>query len=116
MNATVPTVICALDELAERDAREFTVGAGDWPLRGFVVRYHGAIRAYENRCPHAGHALNWLPNRFFAPQSDLLICSSHGALFDADSGDCVAGPCMGRALRALDVAVENGNVVLRSMP
>ena len=31
-------VICPLHELADPGARGFTMGEGDWPLRGFIVR------------------------------------------------------------------------------
>ena len=31
-------VICALQELDDPGARGFTLGEGEWPLRGFVVR------------------------------------------------------------------------------
>jgi hypothetical protein len=31
-------VICPLHELADPGAKGFTLGSGDWPLRGFVVR------------------------------------------------------------------------------
>lgn len=109
-------IICALDELADPGASEFAVGEGDWPLRGFVVRYQGEVFAYLNSCPHAGHALNWKPEAFFAPDSTLLMCASHGALFEPDSGKCIAGPCVGQSLRSLDIAVMDGYVVLRSQP
>jgi len=36
----------------------------------------------------------------------------HGALFEIDTGACVAGPCMGKALRALPVRVTQGYVML----
>ena len=106
-------VICALDELPDPGAREFSMGEGDWPLRGFVVRYRGQVFAYRNSCPHAGHPLNWKPDRFFAVGNELLMCASHGALFTPDTGKCIAGPCVGRALRALEIEVNSGYVVLR---
>ena len=36
----------------------------------------------------------------------------HGALFDVDTGDCVAGPCMGHGLRPLAIHVLSGYVLL----
>ena len=55
-------VICPLHELADPGARGFTMGEGDWPLRGFVVRRGGNVHAYVNHCPHAGFPLNWNPD------------------------------------------------------
>jgi nitrite reductase/ring-hydroxylating ferredoxin subunit len=105
-------VICALNELADPGARGFTRGAGDWPLRGFVVRHGGIVRAYVNHCPHAGFQLNWQPDGFLAPLAPLVRCAMHGALFDIETGTCVSGPCTGDRLRALAVRVEHGYVVL----
>jgi nitrite reductase/ring-hydroxylating ferredoxin subunit len=108
----VERVICRLDDMGESGARGFTVGSGDWPLRGFVVRVNNEVRGFINHCPHAGHPLNLRPHRFLTPDSTLILCSSHGALFEKLTGYCVAGPCAGRSLQAIAVKVESGFVML----
>jgi nitrite reductase/ring-hydroxylating ferredoxin subunit len=105
-------VICRVTELAGQGARPFTMGRGDWPLRGFVVMTPGGARAYVNRCPHAGHPLDLIPGRFLTADGSLLLCASHGALFEKSTGLCVAGPCAGRALTPLAVRVDSGLVLL----
>lgn len=105
--------ICALSELPESGTREFFVGAGDWPLRGFVVRYQQQVFAYVNRCPHLGWQLNLKPNIFFAPHIALLQCIGHGALFDPATGQCVAGPCAGQGLQQLHIDIMDDVVCLR---
>ena len=105
-------VICRLSELEQHGARGFTIGEGDFPLRGFVVRVGDGVRGYVNRCPHAGHPLNLLPQRFLTADGGLILCSSHGALFEKASGQCVAGPCVGRSLVPVPLAVKAGCVVL----
>jgi nitrite reductase/ring-hydroxylating ferredoxin subunit len=111
-------VACRLDELADPGAREFVVGAGDWPFRGFVVRRAGAVFAYANVCPHKGHPLNLADDDFLVTTvqggGPLLRCASHGALFVPENGLCVAGPCSGRSLRRLPVRVLDGAVLVRS--
>ena len=108
----VERVVCHLDELQEGSARGFTVGEGDWPLRGFVLRAAGAVRAYVNHCPHAGHPLNLRPHRFLTADGSLIVCASHGALFEKATGYCVAGPCAGRSLTPLAVELRDGWVLL----
>jgi nitrite reductase/ring-hydroxylating ferredoxin subunit len=108
----VERVVCRLTDLDEHAARAFTIGTGDWPLRGFVVRTGTEVRGYVNRCPHAGHPLNLLPNRFLTPDGALILCSSHGAVFEKQTGYCVAGPCAGRSLRAVPLEVQAGFVML----
>lgn len=108
----VERVVCRLTDIDEQGARAFTIGTGDWPLRGFVVRAGAEVRGYVNRCPHAGHPLNLLPNRFLTPDGALILCSSHGALFEKQTGYCVLGPCAGRSLRAIALEVQEGFVML----
>ena len=108
----VERVLCRVTELEAHGARSFTIGGGDWPLRGFVVRAGRELRGYVNRCPHAGHPLNLLPDRFLTPDGALLLCSSHGALFEKLTGFCVAGPCAGRSLTPVPLEERSGFVML----
>ena len=105
-------VICRLIDLERHGAHGFTIGEGDFPLRGFVVRVGNDVRGYVNRCPHAGHPLDLLPQRFLTADGALILCSSHGALFEKTTGQCVAGPCVGRSLVPVPVEVRRGCVLL----
>lgn len=115
MNADLPEWPAAvLADIAEPGAREFTAGEGDWPFVGFVVRLDGRVYAYANICPHKGHPLNLSDDDFLVPGERLLRCASHNALFDPESGLCLAGPCAGRSLRALPCRVQDGVVLVRA--
>lgn len=105
-------VICPLHELADPGSRGFTLGQGEWPLKGFVVRKGETVRAYVNHCPHAGYPLNWNPDQFLAPELAVIRCVMHGALFEVETGDCIVGPCVGHALQPLAIHVRNGYVIL----
>jgi nitrite reductase/ring-hydroxylating ferredoxin subunit len=53
------------------------------------------------------------PHRFLTAAREFIVCASHGALFAPDSGLCVAGPCVGRRLRSIDVIVSpTGEIAL----
>jgi nitrite reductase/ring-hydroxylating ferredoxin subunit len=106
-------IICALTELDDPGSRAFTAGSGDWPLRGFIVRRGGEVFAYVNRCPHAGHPLNWQPHQFLTSTRTLIQCCSHGAQFMIDTGRCIVGPCVGSELTRIAVCIEDGNVLLQ---
>ena len=97
-----------LAELDDPGCREFTIGDGEWPFRGFVVRQGDEIHAYQNYCMHAGHPLNWAPDKFLTKDRTAIICASHGALYDIESGECFAGPCRGKTLRRVTVEVRDG--------
>ena len=105
--------VCALTDMEERECREFSIGEGDWPFKGFVIRVGDDAYAYQNFCVHVGHPLNWSPNKFLTPDKDKIICASHGALYDIVSGDCAGGPCRGRTLRRVDCEIRDGTIVVR---
>jgi len=100
----------ALKDIDDPGCREFAVGDGDWPFQGFVVRQGDAVYAYQNHCAHAGHPLNWAEDTFLTRDKNAIICMSHGATFEIDTGLCFAGPCVGKSLRSVDVDVEDGVV------
>lgn len=70
------------------------------------------IRAWLNICPHAGRRLDWAPGKFLKTRDGLLVCAAHGASFELQHGECVAGPCRGQSLRAIAVEVRDGHVWL----
>ena len=112
----VERVICRLDDIEPAGARGFAIGSGDWPLRGFVVRVNNEVRGYINTCPHVGHPLNLRPHQFLTADSSMILCSSHGALFEKLTGFCVVGPCAGRSLQPVPLKIECGFVMLVEAP
>jgi nitrite reductase/ring-hydroxylating ferredoxin subunit len=108
----VERVICRLDDIQQAGARGFAIGGGDWPLRGLVVRLNNEVRGFINRCPHAGHPLNLRPHQFLTADATLILCSSHGALFEKSTGYCIAGPCAGQRLSSVPLKIESGFVML----
>jgi nitrite reductase/ring-hydroxylating ferredoxin subunit len=82
------------------------------PVEGFVVNVDGRYHAYVNCCPHAGTALDLWPNEFMTEDGRHLICSTHGAIFEKDTGICVEGPCPGAALDVLAVEVDGASLVV----
>ena len=105
-------LLCRLEELPSGGCREFRLGDGDWPLRGFVVDAPGGVHAYVNRCAHLSYPLNYLPDEFLTYDRRFIECSMHGAQFEKDTGLCIAGPCLGRSLARLPVRVDAQGVWL----
>ena len=100
-----------MSEIDDPGCYEFSWGDGEWLLSLFVVRRGDSLRGYVNRCPHAGHELNLMPNDFLTREGDLIMCRSHGAQFRIDDGLCVFGPCPGTQLQAFAVDLVDGDVV-----
>lgn len=99
-----------LNDLDDPGCREFAIGDGDWPFRGFVVRRGETVHAYQNFCAHVGHPLNWMPDGFLSKDRQAIQCASHGALYEIDTGLCFKGPCVGKSLRQVAVEVRDGAV------
>ncbi len=105
--------LCALEDLPDGAARGFSVRpAGGRELRLFVIRRGGAVFAYRDACPHMGVPLPWSPDDYLTRDARYIRCASHGALFRVESGECLAGPCKGEALKPEKVRIEGGAVWL----
>jgi len=113
-------LLCRLAELAHGGCREFRLGAGDRPLRGFVVRTgqgtNLAVHAYINLCRHMPFRMNYLPDDLLTYDGRFIECKMHGARYEKDTGLCVHGPCLGRSLISLPVHVQEGCVLLADGP
>ena len=83
-------------------------------VEAFVVNFEGRFHAYVNTCVHAGTPLDWWPNEFFSDDGRLLICATHGALYEPDTGGCAGGPCGGGALYSLPVRIDGDRVAVSS--
>jgi len=79
---------------------------------GFVIEFDGRVFAYENRCPHLGVELDWMPGVFFDAAQEYLLCSTHGARFKPDTGKCVSGPCVGQSLTEIAIVEEKGELFI----
>jgi len=83
--------LCLLSDLEEMQTIELTIEE----RKLFAIRQDNQLFAYWNSCPHMGIPLNWMPEKFLDLDGVFLQCSSHGALFKVDDGECVGGPCVG---------------------
>ena len=88
----------------------FDVLYGGQTCRAFSIRYEGKVHAYLNRCAHVAMELDWQEGVFFDSAGRDLLCSTHGATYDARSGRCLGGPCGGRSLVKLRVEERDGQV------
>lgn len=78
--------------------------------RLFAVRSRDSFYVYRNSCPHLGIELEWLPDRFLDHQNQFIQCSTHGALFLIETGECVSGPCSGQHLQPVPHEVRDGQL------
>jgi nitrite reductase/ring-hydroxylating ferredoxin subunit len=104
---------CAIANVPPGSTATFRLECGGRVVQGFVVNFEGRYRAWVNRCAHVGTPLDLWPNEFFSEDGRRLVCSTHGALYEPDTGRCTAGPCVGDRLTPLPLAVEGATLVVR---
>jgi nitrite reductase/ring-hydroxylating ferredoxin subunit len=103
--------ICAAVDVHEGGAGvRFPVTAFGEDRTGFVVRYGGTVYGYLNRCAHVPIELDWNEGEFFESSGLYLMCSTHGAVYAPESGQCVGGPCRGGRLHPIAVAEVDGQI------
>ena len=106
-----PQRLCASAELAEKGlAIVFDVLHYREPARAFAMRFDGQVVAYLNRCVHVPTELDWQPGEFLDSGKEFILCSIHGAAYNARNGHCIGGPCGRGKLTAIAVTEDNGDV------
>ena len=104
-------LICASDAVSDGGrGMRFPVSAGGENTTGFVVRYGGKAYAYLNRCAHVPIELDWAEGEFFESSKLYIMCSTHGAIYLPDNGQCAGGPCRGGRLRPITVTERDQNI------
>ena len=102
--------LCNSDALADAGmAVSFDVVYLGQTCRAFAVRHDGQVYAYLNRCSHVPMEMDYQTDRFFDTTGRWLICATHGAMYQPQTGACVGGPCRGGLVRVM--LEEQGGVV-----
>jgi nitrite reductase/ring-hydroxylating ferredoxin subunit len=102
--------VARVGEIAPGRSKKFVLRAGRFDVECFVVNWKGALHAYVNRCRHVTMSLDWVENRFFDETGDLLLCPTHGACYQPDTGECVFGPPVGKRLVRVPLEVRGEEV------
>jgi nitrite reductase/ring-hydroxylating ferredoxin subunit len=94
--------LCASEQLLEGAlAIDFDVIYGGQTCRAFAFRFHREPHAYLNRCAHIAMEMDARENHFFDPTGQNILCSSHGALYEPQTGRCISGPCRGGLVKIM---------------
>jgi nitrite reductase/ring-hydroxylating ferredoxin subunit len=93
--------------------KSFKVRIGTRVFRGLVVKENNKYFAYENICQHLPITLDLNGDNFFSHDKKYLQCHMHGAMYEIRTGLCIAGPCEGAKLVALELVEEDKHVVIK---
>ena len=105
-------VVAGVDEIPSGTVKKFWLICGKYRIDCFVVNHRGQFRAYINSCRHMVTPLDFVRYQFFTEDGSHLVCATHGALYEPDTGLCVDGPCEGLSLHALPVVVDRAEIIV----
>ncbi len=108
------TKLCKLEDVPDGGSAGFIATIGAQRIAVLAVRQGEDVYVYENMCPHIGSPLDFQPGQFLNVERTHIICSTHGALFQINDGQCISGPCEGDHLTPLTTSVRGGNVFVSS--
>ena len=110
---TTAQYLCQSGEITEGEARAFPSRPGS-RAKLILVRRDGALYAYWDACPHYGDTpMAWRTDEYLNTNRDRIVCASHGAEFEIETGRCVLGAALGKSLIAAPIEVsETGEVCL----
>lgn len=98
--------LCEVHSVPKGKARGFDIDG----QRLFVVRKNLNCYVYRNQCPHQGVQLHWMEDQFLDRSEQHIQCSTHGALFVIETGQCIDGPCLGAHLEPIDSEQRDGKL------
>ena len=99
------TIDIPLADLAEIGATvEFPVLKKKRRMTAFALRHDEGLAVYANLCPHFGSPLTESGSPAYPIGN--VTCAVHGAIFDAKTGLCSSGPCVGTQLTPIDYSIE----------
>jgi nitrite reductase/ring-hydroxylating ferredoxin subunit len=93
--------VCTSAELAEGGHRIVPLLFRGEPETAIVLRHHGRVRAYLNRCVHMVRRLDCMHERIVDTDTGRLTCSMHGIAYDPETGKSLSVLCAGERLQAL---------------
>jgi len=107
---STPLLVARRDEVPPGETRKFLLLCGGREIEAFLLNHDGDFHAYVNACRHVPMTMDWIENQFFTEDGCHVQCATHGALYDPASGDCVAGPALGKRLIRVPLRIEGEDI------
>jgi nitrite reductase/ring-hydroxylating ferredoxin subunit len=110
MSDSAPVTIARTGELRPGQTKKFFLNSNGYEIECFVVNHAGTMHAWVNRCCHIPMTMDWIENQFLTEDGNFVQCATHGACYLPDTGECVAGPPLGKSLIRVPLQVVGDEV------
>jgi nitrite reductase/ring-hydroxylating ferredoxin subunit len=102
--------IARVGELEPGQTKKFILPCGSREVEAFVLNYAGTLYAYVNRCRHVPMSMDWIENRFLTDDGRYILCATHGACYEPETGECIEGPAYGKFLITVPLTICNEEI------
>jgi len=109
-----PAAVARVGEIHPGKTKKFFLQIAEREVECFIVNFEGQLFAYVNRCRHVPMTMDWVENQFLTEDGRYILCATHGAAYEPQSGECVFGPPCGKFLDRVPLTVEDGQVIAHS--
>lgn len=106
----IGTVLCARSDVIGAFTISVETENGKFPL--ILIETSVGLRAYLNACPHQHLPLDSRGPNILSSDGEELMCSNHGAHFNAQTGLCLSGDALGFSLEPVPVTLDENGLVM----
>lgn len=106
-----PAEVARVGEIPPGQTKKFFLQIDGREVECFAVNYEEQLFAYVNRCRHVPMTMDWVENQFLTEDGRYILCATHGAAYEPNTGECVFGPPCGKFLDRVPLTVEDGRVI-----
>jgi len=104
-------VVACVGEIEPGKTKKFILQVEGREVECFVVNYDGRLFAYVNRCRHVPMTMDWVENQFLTEDGRYILCATHGAAYEPETGECIFGPPCGKVLDRVPLTIEGDRVL-----
>lgn len=104
-------VIARVGEITPGNTKKFFLLVDGRETECFLVNYGGGLFAYVNRCRHVPMTMDWVENQFLTEDGRYILCATHGAAYEPETGECIFGPPCGKVLSRVPLAIDGDRVL-----
>ncbi|MBI1862090.1 MAG: Rieske 2Fe-2S domain-containing protein [Deltaproteobacteria bacterium] len=102
-------------EFINKAAVTFEGDVGGRLVQGVVAFAGGRYFAYQNLCKHVPINLDCGDGNVLNEEGTRFQCHMHGAIYEFETGECTAGPCVGAQLNTFTV-IDDGSRIVVELP
>ena len=110
-----PVVVAQVGEIQPGATKKFIVFVDGRETECFAVNHNGQLFAYVNSCRHVPMTMDWVENQFLTEDGSYILCATHGAAYELDTGECIFGPPCGKFLARVPLRTV-GDQVMADQP